>query len=236
MIAYRLTDSLCVRTTAVSTAAAQRFVRLAAVPKKKCVVVTNAIDIVEFSSVPDRRKHMRAAMQAGEDFVWIAAGRLVPAKDIPNLLRAFAQVHAAFPTAHLWIAGAGESSTAQQNVRWLGLRRDLPALMDGADGFVLASAWEGMPLVVGEAMAMEKPVVATDVGGVRELLGDAGMIVPPKNSDALAAAMLAVMRSSAEVRQKLGYAARSRIENFFSMESRAAQWESLYRTLLAGED
>jgi glycosyltransferase involved in cell wall biosynthesis len=233
MISYRLTDFLCVRTTAVSTAAAKRFVRLGAVPKQKCAVITNAIDILEFSSVPDRRKQTRAAMQAGENFIWLTAGRLVPAKDIPNLLRAFAQAQAAVPNAHLWIAGAGEAGTPQQNVHWLGLRRDLPALMDAADGFVLASAWEGMPLVVGEAMAMEKPVVATDVGGVRELLGDAGMLVPPRNSDALAASMLAVMRSSAEVRQELGYAARGRIENYFSMESRAHQWESLYRSLLA---
>ena len=231
MIAYRLTDFLCARTTAVSTAAAQRFVRLGAVPKQKCAVVTNGIDVLEFSSIPDQRKSMRAAMKAGESFIWLTAGRLVPAKDIPNLLRAFAQVQTAFPATQLWIAGAGEARTAQQNVRWLGLRRDLPALLDGADGFVLASAWEGMPLVVGEAMAMEKPVVATDVGGVRELVGDAGMLVPAKNSDALAIAMLAVMRSSTEVRQKLGYAARGRIENFFSMDVRADQWESLYRTL-----
>ena len=64
-------------------------------------------------------------------------------------------------------------------VRWLGLRDDMPSLLDGADAFVLSSAWEGMPLVVGEAMAMEKPVVATDVGGVRELVGDAGVVIPP---------------------------------------------------------
>jgi glycosyltransferase involved in cell wall biosynthesis len=232
MIAYRLTDFLCARTTAVSTAAAKRFVRLGAVPKKKCVVVTNAIDILEFSPIPDRRKYTRAVLLAGEDFVWIAAGRLVAAKDFPNLLRAFALVHAAIPNARLWIAGAGETTTAQENVHWLGLRRDMPALLDAADGFVLSSAWEGMPLIVGEAMAMEKPVVATDVGGVRELVGDAGMIVPPKNPDALAAAMLATMRSGDEVRRKLGHAARLRIEGFFSMESRADQWESLYRTLL----
>jgi glycosyltransferase involved in cell wall biosynthesis len=118
-----------------------------------------------------------------------------------------------------------------EQVRWLGLRRDLPALLDAADGFVLASAWEGMPLVVGEAMAMEKPVVATDVGGVRELMGEAGMLVPPKNPDALAAAMLVLMRSSIEARQKLGRAARVRIEDNFNIETRAQQWESLYRTL-----
>src|SRR5208337_3817686 len=114
---------------------------------------------------------------------------------------------------------------------WLGLRRDLPALLDAADGFVLASAWEGMPLVVGEAMAMEKPVVATDVGGVRELMGEAGMLVPPKNPDALAAAMLVLMRSSFEARQNLGRKARVRIEDYFNIETRAQQWELLYRTL-----
>jgi glycosyltransferase involved in cell wall biosynthesis len=233
MIAYRLTDFLCARTTAVSAAAAERFVRLCAVPKKKCVVITNGIDVMEFSSVPDQRESARAAMRAAGDFIWITASRLVPAKDVPNLLRAFAQVHAALPNSQLWIAGAGNAIPSPENVHWLGLRRDLPGLLDGADGFVLASAWEGMPLVVGEAMAMEKPVVATDVGGVRELMGDAGMLVPAKNSDALAAAMLAVMRSSDEVRRKMGYTARGRIENYFSIDARVDQWESLYRTLFA---
>ncbi len=97
------------------------------------------------------------------------------------------------------------------SVRWLGLRRDMPALLDAADGFVLASAWEGMPLAVGEAMAMEKPVVATDVGGVRELVGEAGVIVPAKSPESLAEAMLEMMRRTGEERRKLGLAARERI-------------------------
>jgi glycosyltransferase involved in cell wall biosynthesis len=167
----------------------------------------------------------------------------VPAKDIPNLLAAFKTVTATHADVELWIAGEGNSSGEKQmagylkahglldQVRWLGLRRDLPALLDAADGFVLGSAWEGMPLVVGEAMAMEKAVVATDVGGVREMMGEVGMLVPSKNPGALAAAMLVLMRSSSEVRQKVGRAARVRIEDYFSIEARAQQWESLYRTL-----
>jgi glycosyltransferase involved in cell wall biosynthesis len=75
------------------------------------------------------------------------------------------------------------------SVRWLGLRRDLPALLDASDAFVLGSAWEGMPLAAGEAMAMEKPVVATDAGGTGELLGEAGVVVPPRNASALAAGL-----------------------------------------------
>ncbi len=121
---------------------------------------------------------------------------------------------------------------SQEHVRWLGLRRDMPALLDAADGFVLASAWEGMPLVLGEAMAMEKPVVATDVGGVRELVGDAGTLVPAKDPEALAEAMLATMRQSREERARMGRAARERIVHQFSMDAAADWWEALYRKLL----
>jgi glycosyltransferase involved in cell wall biosynthesis len=121
---------------------------------------------------------------------------------------------------------------ALDHVLRLGLRRDIPALLDAADGFVLSSAWEGMPLAVGEAMAMEKPVVATDVGGVRELVGDAGAIAPAKNSRALAEAMLAMMRSPTETRAQLGRTARERVCSRFSMDRKADEWETLYRSVL----
>jgi glycosyltransferase involved in cell wall biosynthesis len=240
MTAYRFTDFLCKRTTVVSAVAAERYVQLNAIPRHKCVVVTNGIETAEFLPNAARRMYMRTRMEVVDKFVWITAGRLVPAKDIPNLLAAFKIVVATHPDVELWIAGEGkpirgkhgaDTAESDHQVRWLGLRRDLPALLDAADGFVLASAWEGMPLAVGEAMSMEKPVVATDVGGVRELMGEVGMLAPPKNPDALAAAMLVLMRSSNEARQKLGRAARVRIEDYFSIEARAQQWESLYRTL-----
>jgi glycosyltransferase involved in cell wall biosynthesis len=89
-----------------------------------------------------------------------------------------------------------------------------------------------MPLALGEAMAMEKPVVATDVGGVRELVGDAGAIVPPKDSEALADAMLDQMQSSPEDRRALGRAARVRIQGNFSMDAKADEWEALYRAVV----
>jgi glycosyltransferase involved in cell wall biosynthesis len=244
MLAYRLTDSLSRCTTAVSQAAADRFVRLKAVPRHKCVVLTNGIDTSEFAPSADRRERTRAEMGANTQFIWLAAGRIVPAKDFPNLLRAFSRVRATHPETQLWVAGEAsepEFSTVrdlaaelalQDSVRWLGLRRDLPALLDAADGFVLGSAWEGMPLVVGEAMAMEKPVVATDVGGVRELVGDAGMVVPSRDAVALARAMLDQMQSSAEDRRALGLAARARSQGHFSMETKADEWEALYRTIL----
>jgi glycosyltransferase involved in cell wall biosynthesis len=246
MLAYRITDRLCMRTTAVSMAAAERFTHLKAVPRGQCMVITNGIDEDEFSPSPTRRAQIREAMLVKDEFVWMTAGRIVPAKDFPNLLRAFRMVHALDPAAKLWIAGAGDPADvmreagsagedAMENIRWLGLRRDLPALLNAADGFVLASAWEGMPLVVGEAMAMEKPVAATDVGGVRELLGHAGMLVPPGDPKALADAMTEVMAMSTEDRRQMGHAARRRICAEFSMQARVAQWERLYREVISSK-
>jgi glycosyltransferase involved in cell wall biosynthesis len=245
MLAYRLTDGLSRRTTAVCEAAALAYVRVNAVPKEKCTVVTNGIDTVEFGPDPERRARVRAQLNAGGAFVWLAAGRIVPAKDFPNLLRAFAQVQAAQPSTRLWIAGEAEALKHEvvsalavelgvaDAVHWLGLRRDLPALLDAADGFVLGSAWEGMPLAVGEAMAMGKIVAATDVGGMRELLGAAGAMAPAKDPAALAQAMLGLMSKSPEERRALGCAARERIIQSFSMDAKADEWEALYRSLLA---
>jgi glycosyltransferase involved in cell wall biosynthesis len=247
MLAYRLTDGLSCRTTAVSEAAAGRFVRLKAVSRQKCVVLSNGIDSAEFAPDAERRARMRTGMGVNGEFVWLALGRLVPAKDYPNLLRAFAQVRVVRPEARLWVAGemigaefdringlAARLGVSDQ-VRWIGLRRDLPALLDAADGFALASAWEGMPLAVGEAMAMEKPVAATDAGGVRELMGDAGLIVPAKSPDALAGAMLELMRWLPEERHALGRAARERISSMFNMDAKADEWETLYRAVLKRE-
>lgn len=253
MLVYRLTDSLAARTTAVSQAAADRFIRLKAVDARNCIALPNGIDVMEFTPDAARRDDTRAAMAAGENFIWLAAGRPVPAKDYPNLLQAFGEVRATFPNAQLWIAGVPPETNSKhtadgvshfvsgfavgpgslEQVRLLGLRRDMPALFDAADGFVQGSAWEGMPLTVGEAMAMQKPVVATDAGGTRELIGDTGTIVPVKAPGALAAAMIHQMQRPAEHRQAVGHAARARIASHFSMDARADTWEALYRAVIA---
>ncbi len=244
MLVYRLTDGLSRRTTAVSEAAARRFVRLKAVPQQKCMVVVNGIEIAEFAPEQERRARIRKQMGVGGEFVWMTAGRFTHGKDYPNLLRAFVRVLAVHHDVQLWVAGESTAAEAERMrkmtairglgnaVRWLGLRRDLPSLLDAADGFVLASAWEGMPLAVGEAMAMEKPLVVTDVGGTREMVGEAGVIVPSKAPDALAEAMLELMHRTPEDRRTLGQAARRRICRDFDIETKADEWEALYRMVL----
>jgi glycosyltransferase involved in cell wall biosynthesis len=237
MLAYRLTDSLADRITAVSTAAAERFLKLKAVSAAKTSVLTNGIDTEHFTPDRNRRKRTRAQMlasQGDKTFLWIAVGRIVPAKDYPNLIKAFALVLIKEPTALLYIAGEGDSDALSQdtaNIRWLGLRNDIADLLDAADGFVLSSAWEGMPLALGEAMAMEKLCVATNVGGVSELIGAAGTIVSAGNSQALAEAMLATMHFTQWQQKSQGQEARRRIQAQFSMHAKAAEWTQLYAEL-----
>jgi glycosyltransferase involved in cell wall biosynthesis len=243
MRAYRITDGLTDRTTAVSDAVAESFVRIGAVPAGRCAVMRNAVELEGLVPDAERRREVRELNRAGRDFIWLAAGRAVPAKDYPTMLRAFAGIQGDWPGTQLWIAGKGTDTCmplqalavdlgVQHSVRFLGLRRDLAALLDAADGFVMSSAWEGMPLVVGEAMAMGKEVVSTDAGGVRELTGDLARVVPCRDPDALGGAMAAVMAGSAAERQAHGRAARERIQRDFNMETRAGEWEAFYRSAM----
>jgi len=112
-------------------------------------------------------------------------------------------------------------------VRRLGLSRDMPALLDAADGFVLASAWEGMPLVVGEAWPWRKPVVAD-----RRWRAWANLsAIPPhwfqhEDADAPAEAMLKVMQQTPDTRRAHGCEARARIITHFNTAIRFPEWES----------
>lgn len=242
MLAYRVTDRFADQTTAVSTLVADRYVQLKAVALDKCLVISNGIETDGFVPDPTRRAAMRAQMKVTDEFVWLMVGRITAAKDLNNLLEAFGNVCRTYDEVQLWIAGEAptgsgrkydlfalaSSKGAREKIRVLGLRRDVPSLLDAADAFVLASAWEGMPLALGEAMAMEMPVVATNVGGVRELVGDAGILVPAKDANALAAAMLEVVRLPGNQRDAMGSVARERIVNHFSMDAKVTEWEKLY--------
>lgn len=244
MLAYRLTDGIGWRTVAVSSAVADRFVQQRAVAKDKCAVIRNAIDLNEFEPDAETRARTRADMGVSGEFVWLSVGRNAPAKDYGTVLRGFERVKAAYPQTQLWIAGANfpeqeplrnlaERYGLSAAVRWLGMRNDVAALLGAADAFVMGSAWEGMPLALAEAMAMKKPVVATDVGGVRELVGQAGILAPPHDTEMLTEAMIEVMSLSQDERMTMGNSARKRIAKEFGMETRIEEWEQLYAAAVA---
>lgn len=240
-LAYRLTDPFADLTTNVGKEATASFVRRGATPPKKIRTVYNGFASSGFGPDAEARRRIRNQLKiSDETFLWLAAGRLSAPKDYPNLLCAFREVLSVVPGSALCIAGNGELEAQlkklaaefalEDAVTFLGARDDMPALMASADGYVLSSAWEGLPMVIGEAMVSELPVVATNCGSVAELVGEAGWLVPPRNAHELAATMIEVSSTPALKRAGVGQAAQRRICNLFSLDRICQEWESIYAT------
>jgi glycosyltransferase involved in cell wall biosynthesis len=173
--------------------------------------------------------------------VWL--GRIDPLKDVETLIRSFAQVHQVLPEARLRIFGGASPENEHYRDRCVDLRDSLglggAATFEGrvdsvVDAYhaghvvVLSSISEGFPYTLIEAMASGMPTVSTDVGGVREASGDAGLVVPPQHPDAMAQACLLLL-SDADLRTSMGRAARSRILSTFTLEQSLAAFGDLYR-------
>jgi glycosyltransferase involved in cell wall biosynthesis len=118
-------------------------------------------------------------------------------------------------------------------VHFLGLRSDIPDVLNAMDIFVLSSDWEGNPLSVMEAMASGLPVVSTAVGGVPDLLanGKEGFLQPPGDVQGLAKSM-AFLLNSAEARQSMGAAAARRTKENFDVSRMVQSYERLYEDLM----
>ena len=169
-------------------------------------VVHNGVDMLRFKPDSDARAEIRRTIGIGEDEVTIIhVARIDPMKDHHCLLEALARVR----DARGVLVGRGtERIAVPPSIVALGLRSDMPALYASADIVISSSAFgEGFPNAIAEGMAAGLPVVATDVGDTRALVGDCGMIVPPRSPAALAAALQELIDDSAR-RVDLGRRAR----------------------------
>lgn len=244
-VALRLTDWMSDITTVNSRVVASKLIKRRVVSQQTMRVIPNGLLLDKFTTnSPDRFIIRRELGVAAGEFLWLAVGRLEEPKDYPTLLRAFQILLREGCKSKLRIAGQGPLSEKLQQqaaemgilgqVTFLGLRRDIPLLLTAADGFVLSSAWEGLPNAVMEGMAAAKPIVATRVGGVPELVidGTNGYVVPPRDAEALAEAMRRMMALSDAERVRMGSAGRARIQADYTLDRVVDQWEELYRELL----
>ncbi len=239
VIAYRLTDSLCDVSTNVSQEAVDAFVAQGAVPAGRMCAMYNGIDTGRFSFDTDNRQRYRSelGLTSGE-LLLLAVGRLNVQKDYPNLIYSLSRLSASHSQVQLAIIGVGEehakltelvtSLGLTGRVHFLGMRHNVHEWMSAADVFVLSSAWEGFGLVVAEAMACQRVVVATDCGGVKEVVGECGILVPPKNDIALANGIILALQMNAAESTDLGISARERVLNYYSLSAQAERWLSLY--------
>jgi glycosyltransferase involved in cell wall biosynthesis len=187
------------------------------------------------------RDGVRAALGVGAGPLVVTLARLDPQKGLEHLIDAAALV----PGATFVVAGEGsqrgalERRIAERGVgdrlRLLGSRRDVADLLAAADVFVLPSLFEGLPLSVLEAMAAGTPVVATAIGGTDEAVvhGETGLLVPPADPPALAAAVQRLL-SDADLARRLTSAARERVERSFSPAAMARRVEQVYERVLRG--
>ncbi|MBB6030465.1 glycosyltransferase [Oceanithermus desulfurans] len=199
-------------------------------------IVYNGITTARFSTGGPASKR-------GERLVLIHVGRFAPQKNHDLLIQGFALALARHPYLELWLVGDGhlrphiqslvQELSLQKHVRFLGLRKDIPELMKQADVFLLPSDWEGVPLVVLEAMAAGKPVVATSVGGVPELVKDekTGILISPGDPETLAGAILRLARDS-DLRRRMGEAAHKWALERFDVQKTAQAYGELYLKLL----
>jgi glycosyltransferase involved in cell wall biosynthesis len=242
MAAYRLTNGLVDRMTIISEAAAERFIRERIVAPEVLTVVPNGVDADLYRPVaPEVRQARRQSLGLGERFAWLAVGRFEVAKDYPNMLRAFAQVHEREPHAVLLLVGRGalqaETEALTRDlalgdaVRFLGVRHDVPDLVSAADAYVMSSAWEGMPMVLLEAAAGGLPIVTTRVGGNQEAVldGESGLLVPPNDANALGSAMRRLMALGEEERRRMGERGRTHVRTHHGLARVVDRWLEVYR-------
>ncbi|MGH9564209.1 MAG: glycosyltransferase, partial [Terracidiphilus sp.] len=187
------------------------------------------------------RRQTRAELGIGDRFLWLAAGRLELVKDYPSLLNAFARTRR---PSRLVILGAGplkaqlkqmtEALGMSGRVHFAGFQSHVAHWMQAADGVVLTSRYEGLPMVLLEAGACGVPAVATDVAGTREVIvqDETGWLTPAGDPESLAAAMDRLVCMPAKDRRELGERARRHAIRNFSMETVLDRWEALYADLL----
>jgi len=211
-------------------------------------LIPNGIPLTEYALGEDSRKMWRAREGYEEaNLIFVAIARLSAQKDPLGLIRAFAAAASRVYGLHLLLVGDGPLRAELQDyvrkmglekqVRFLGVRTDVLEILTAADAFVLSSLWEGNPLSVMEAMAAGKPVIASGVGGVPELVEDgmSGILVPAQKPEALAEAIIRLAQDPA-LRKKMGAAARQRALECFGVDRMAREYERLYVQILEGQD
>ncbi|MCX5721237.1 MAG: glycosyltransferase [Nitrospirae bacterium] len=239
----KLTAPLADCTLCVAESHRQELINRYGLRPDRVVTIPNGVDLTKFQPT-QRTQHLREALAISDDVPVIGiVGRLTDQKGHVYLLRALPLLLTKFPALRCLVVGDGELREELQKLAvdlgltehclFLGVRQDIPEVLAAMDLLVLPSLSEGMPYAALEGMAMGKPVVATAVNGVPELIQDGvtGLLVPRKDPVALAQAIETVL-ANPHLAASFGLAARRLVEQTYSIEAWVGQMESLYESLV----
>ncbi|BEH98436.1 glycosyltransferase [Edwardsiella ictaluri] len=237
MLIYRMTDFLCAKTTNVSQEALDEFITKKAFRKRKSSLVYNGIDLSIFKKKSTNVQNIKNKLGINfDEKVIFCAGRLTEAKDYPNLILAISKMHQ--KKCKIIIAGDGPMRSdierlidrchLSHRILLIGIIDNISDYYNLSDLFVLPSRWEGFGLVVAEAMACECPVIATDAGGVAEVLSNADWLVPIADSSKLAEKIDEFfLLDSSEVKD-IKAKNKDHCENQFSIGAIINNWYAIY--------
>ena len=235
--------------TIVCAAEASRRVHVELGYRADCMtVVPNGFDLLRLQAAPEQVAGLRSACGFSADTVVVGTlGRFNAVKDPDNFVRAAGLLAREYPGARFLMVGRDCDAANDQLMGLikatgyadrfvlLGERSDAPVCLAAMDVFCLSSRTEGFPNVVGEAMAMRKVCVVTDVGDAAYLLGECGVVVPREDSAALAEGMSKLVGLSVADRDFLGAQAHARIATEFTMDRTRERFEAVYANVLSGQ-
>jgi glycosyltransferase involved in cell wall biosynthesis len=212
--------------TANSAAGLQAHLELGYHPRR-FEILPNGIDLNIFKPDIAARAVLRQQLHVAQDRIVVAhVARVDPMKDHGTFLAAMAEL----PELTAWMIGAGtERLPDMPNVLRFGRRDDVAALLTAADFVASSSAFgEGFSNAIAEGMACGLPAVATDVGDAREIIGETGMIVPPRDHRAFVASLSTLANESVEARAARRAGARQHIAEHYSLDRAVARFSALY--------
>lgn len=227
----------------VSQADIEKGRRYRLAPFEKMKVVKNGIDFDKVRTNAAIPEEFRLKEQLGlkNDFCLLGTvARIHRQKNIPCLIKAADVLRDAIPEARIIIAGDGPMMTQvknlierfglQERVFLLGERADAQRIMSLFDIFVLPSLWEGLPYVLMEAGALGKPVVASDIEGVREIIqnGETGLLVPKNDPQELAEAIVQ-LKAEPQLRFELGKKLQEKVQDEYTVSRMIKEIEAIYQ-------
>jgi glycosyltransferase involved in cell wall biosynthesis len=220
----------------VSDSVADRWLKKKLVHPRQIKIIPNGIEIHELQS---RRRDESAD---AKEFHWLAVGRLEPVKNYSTMLNAFSMLG---NSARLTIAGSGSLRNQLQaeaarlgissRIVWAGFVQTPEELYARADGFVLTSRWEGLPMSLLEAASWRLPAVASDVPGVRDALpaNSHSWLALSGEASGIAENMEKMMKLPQHERRQIGECNFAYVTEHYSLERVLARWEQVYGELLA---
>lgn len=242
----QLTERYVKRFLVVSDSLKQMLMERRGIPVHQVVRIYNGIELSGYH--PDDSggsfRSIRKEYNIEEDVFLIGTvGRMVWQKGFEYLIECVPEIVKAFPRAKFLFVGDGplreslealsEELRVRDNLIFTGFRSDIKEILSAIDILVIPSLLEGFPMITLEAMAMAKPIVATNIDGITEQItnGVNGILVLPKNPSALAKAAIRVLNDR-KLATTIGLSARKRVEQEFSVEKMVAETEKVYLSLL----